>query len=412
VSAAPPRPGLWYLALSSYWFATAFKWTLVLFVLLPARVAELVPAGERASKLGFLFGLGAVMATLGPPVFGYLSDRFSLPGGRRLPYLALGALLTSAALWGMAGAPSYPVLVAYYLLLQFSDDLATGPYSALIPDLVPRERRGVASGWMGSLQALAQIAAGAAGFLVASLPQLFLLTSAVNLAGAAVTLAFVREPRTAPPRREGLLESLLLPWRDPDFRWVWGTRFLVMLGQYLVQTYLQYYLADVVRVFSVFGRVVARQAHQAVGLLVLLISLGGAVAAVPAGRISDRVGRKLPIYVSGVALSLLLVPVLVFPSYQALLVIALLFGLGYGVYAAVDWALASDVLKRPEAHATEMGVWQTSIVIPQILAGSLGRAVDGLNAVAPALGYRAAFVLAAAAFLAGTLLVSRVRGVR
>lgn len=33
----------WFLRLSAYWFATSFKWFLVLLVLLPAKVAEVSP---------------------------------------------------------------------------------------------------------------------------------------------------------------------------------------------------------------------------------------------------------------------------------------------------------------------------------------------------------------------------------
>ena len=407
-----PYTGRWFFVLSVYWFATAFKWTLVLFVLLPARVAELVPAAEKATRLGLLFGVGAAMATVGPPLFGYLSDRFPSRRGRRLPFLAAGAVLTALALLVLAYAPSYGVLVLGYLLLQLSDDLATGPYAALIPDLVPKPHRGAAAGWMGALQASAQIAAGLLGFLVGSLLLLFWTAAILNLTAAGITLRYVKEPQGAKAREEGLFQSLRLAWQNPDFRWVYLTRFFAMLGQYLVQTYLQYYLADVVQAFTLFGRTVAERASQAVGLLVLLISLSGALVAVPAGRISDRLGRKPLLYASGAGLALLLFPVLLFPRFDALLLLALLFGAGYGTYAAVDWALATDVLRRPEAHGTEMGLWQTSIVLPQILAGLAGRGVDALNRAAFPLGYQAAFALAALAFLAGTLLVARVRGAR
>ncbi|WP_293178039.1 MFS transporter [Oceanithermus sp.] len=407
-----PHTTPWYLSLSAYWFATSFKWFLVLLVLLPARVAELVDPAEKAGKLGLLFAVGAVMALVGPPIFGYLSDRFPSRWGRRMPYLGVGALLTAAGLLGMAYAPSYAALFAAYLVLQLADDLATGPYSALIPDLVAREHRGTASGWMGALQVLAQIAAGAVGFLLADLALLFYLTAGLNLAAAAWTLAVIREPRGVPARREGFLESMLAPWSNPDFRWVWATRFLVMFGQYVVQTYLQYYLADVVRVFTLWGRTLVREAFQAVALLGLVISLGAAVSSIPAGRWSDRVGRKLPIYVSGTVMALVLIPLLAWPRFDVLLVVALVFGLGYGAYTAVDWALATDVLRAPEAHATDMGIWQTSIVLPQILAGSLGGMVDAMNRSSPGSGYTALFLLAAAGFLLGTVLVRQVRGVR
>jgi hypothetical protein len=39
-------PGF-FLRLSAYWFATSFKWFLVLLVLLPAKVAELSPRRRR-----------------------------------------------------------------------------------------------------------------------------------------------------------------------------------------------------------------------------------------------------------------------------------------------------------------------------------------------------------------------------
>ncbi|AEB11050.1 MFS transporter [Marinithermus hydrothermalis] len=402
----------WYLSLSAYWFATSFKWFLVLLALLPARVAAVVPEGEKNAKLGLLLAVGAVMALVGPPVMGYLSDRFPTRWGRRLPYLVVGSLVTALALVLMAHAPSYAALFLAFLLLQVGDDLATGPYSALIPDLVPRDRRGAASGWMGALQLVAQVAAGGVGVLAPNPVGLFYLIALVNLLAAAWTAAVIREPVGVPPRREAFVASLLAPWRSPNFRWVWATRFLVMFGQYAVQTYLQFYLADVVRTFAAFGRTLAREAFQAVALLGLLISLGGALSAVPAGRVSDRLGRKAVIYASGGVLALTFAPLLLYPRFDVLIGLSVVFGLAFGAYLAVDWALAADVLPNPKAHATDMGIWQTSIVLPQVLAGSLGGVVDRMNQAEAGSGYAAVFVLAALAFFAGTVLVRQVRGVR
>lgn len=398
----------WYLLLSSYWFATSFKWFAVLLVLLPARVAELVPDSERAARLGFLIGLGAVMAIIGPPVMGYLSDRL----GRRMPFLAAGALVTVAALLLMAYAPSYGVLVLAYILLQIGDDLSTGPYSALIPDLVARSKRGVASGYMGALQVGAQIAAGVMGFAVATLTMQFLIVALVVLLCAALTIANLREVPGLRPRQKNFWQSLLSPWQNPDFRWVWFTRFLVMLGQYSVQSYLQYYLDDVVRSFEAFGRRIASEAFQAVAILGLLISVGAVFSSIPAGRASDRLGRKRLIYFAGAGLAALMLPILLLPRYDVLLVLALAFGVFYGAYAAVDWALVADVLPDPEGHATDMGIWQTSIVLPQVIAGGLGGVLDSLNRQAEGSGYTVLFLLAGLCFILGTILVSRIKNIR
>ncbi|MFZ8813596.1 MAG: MFS transporter [Thermus aquaticus] len=398
-------PGF-FLRLSAYWFATSFKWFLVLLVLLPAKVAELSPPEEKATRLGFLFGLGAVMAILGPPIMGYLSDRL----GRRRPFLLWGSLLTAFALVLLAHAPSYGLLLLAYLLLQVADDLATGPYSALIPDLVPRGERGTASGYMGVLQVSGQILGGVVGFLLALQPQAY-LAALLNLLGAAFSLSLVpdRLPRANP---RPFSSAMAAPLRDRDFLLVYLTRFLVMLGFYLAQTYLQYFLADVVRAFQALGRTLMEEPFQAVALLGLLISLGAALASVPAGRASDRVGRKPLIYLSGAGLGLLMPFILLFPRYDLLLFLALFFGLFYGVYLAVDWALVADVLKDPEAHATDMGLWQTSIVVPQVLAGAFGRPLDLLNAASPGLGYTVLFLLAGLFFLLGAFLVAGIRRAR
>jgi MFS family permease len=398
-------PG-WFLALSAYWFATSLKWFLVLLVLLPAKVAELSPPEEKATRLGFLFGLGAVMAILGPPTMGYLSDRL----GRRRPFLLWGSLLTALALWLLVHAPSYGALLVAYLLLQLADDLATGPYSALIPDLVPRGERGTASGYMGALQVLGQVLGGVVGFLLPLQPQGY-LAALLNLLGAGLSLRLV--PDALPSRREeAFLQAMAAPWRDRDFLLVYLTRFLVMLGFYLAQTYLQYYLADVVRFFGVLGRTLTEEPFQAVALLGLLISLGAALASVPAGRASDRVGRKPLIYLSGAGLGVLMPFLLLLPRYDLLLGLALFFGLFYGVYLAVDWALVSDVLRDPRAHATDMGLWQTSIVVPQVLAGAFGRPLDLLNAREEGLGYLVLFLLAGGFFLLGAFLVAPIRRAR
>ena len=397
----------WFLALSAYWFASSFKWLLVLLVLLPARVSELVPEEVRASRLGLLLALGAVMALVGPPVFGYLSDRAKA----RLPFLAVGAVLTVLGLLALAYAPSYGWLIAAYILLQLADDIATGPYSALIPDLVSEEQRGTASGWMGILQVTGQVLAGLVGFIIPNPVGLFWLAALLNLAAAGLTLAVVREPPRVPTQQD-FWRGLIAPWRSPNFVWVYLTLFLAMFGQYSVQNYLQYYLDDVVRVFTVWGRVITGNVAQATSLLLLMISLGAAAAAIPAGRLSDRIGRKLLIYLSGSSLALTLVPILLFPNFSVFLVVALVFGLGYGTYLAVDWALVSDVLPNKESHGTDMGIWQTSIVIPQMLAGALGGGIDRLNAQDPGSGYTAVFIIAAASFLAGALLVRNIRGVK
>jgi hypothetical protein len=104
-------------------------------------------------------------------------------------------------------------------------------------------------------------------------------------------------------------------------------------------------------------------------------------------------------------------------------VLGILFGIGYGMYYAVDWALACDVLPDCEGAAgKDMGLWHTSFTLPQalapaVLAGVLyyfnhaGHTVIGLT-TGHNLGFRLVFGGAALWFILGTVMVSQIRGVR
>jgi MFS family permease len=96
----------------------------------------------------------------------------------------------------------------------------------------------------------------------------------------------------------------------------------------------------------------------------------------------------------------------------------LVFGLGYGAYQAVDWALASDVLPNADDYAKDMGVWHVSFTLPQVLAVPIGGVLlDSFQRIGrdigqPNLGYTVLFALAFVYFILGTVLVRQVKGVR
>jgi MFS family permease len=105
-----------------------------------------------------------------------------------------------------------------------------------------------------------------------------------------------------------------------------------------------------------------------------------------------------------------LVPFALVPVYGLIAALAPLFGVGYGAYLSGSWAMASDVLPSKEDSAKDMGIWQMSVATPQVLAGAVGAAIDFANRQQAGSGYTLAFLFASGVFLAGCLLVTRVRG--
>ncbi|MCS6777187.1 MAG: MFS transporter [Chloroherpetonaceae bacterium] len=417
----------WYWGISAFWFASSFKWFLIL-QLLPVQVARLVPADQKDLWWGRISGVGAVEAMIGPAVFGYWSDRCRSRWGRRQPFIAAGAALTAIAMFWLAQADRLWMFLIGYLLLQISDDVGTGPYAAIVPDYVPEHRRGHASGILSLLQLLAQVAAAGAGFLLATRPQaIFLLIAVINLVCAAMVIGTLREDRQSVPptvaatpvRAEGWkerwrhgVEAWIAPWRSSDFRWVWLSRFLNALGFYVILNYLVYYLQERVQVFRI-GRLTPGTPFEAAILLALVIALCGALSAAWGGGLADRVGRKRVVLGAGWVMFLTLVPFALVPHYTVIVLLAPLFGLGYGAYLSAAWALAADTLPSREDTGKDMGIWQMSVTAPQVIAGfGVSLLIYAGNQYRAGTGYTLAFLFAACVFLGGALLVRFVRGAR
>ncbi len=420
VMAQTPRSLGWQLGMSAYWFATSMKW-FVMLITLAFVVNELVPGGSEGRSWGFVVLVGGSWAMIGPGLFGYLSDRTRGKWGRWKPYLAIGCAGTCLALMFLANAKSYSVVIVGYLLLQISDDLATGPYSMLIPSLVPEEQRGRASGIMGLMQFSAQLVAGVVSIVIGSIVPIYATVAGVSVACALITLMTVKEePAERVSDRVGFVEGWITPWRDHDFKWAWITRFLNALGFYLVITYLGLYFLNVVKEFTAFGVTFASvsgmttasaAAQKAVIMVALLISTCAAIGTVIAGRAADKIGRKRVIYLCGTAMAIALVPFALFPNFQLIILLAVVFGLGYGAYESSNWALVSDVLPSQDDVAKDMGIWQSSIAAPQVVAGLLGLVVD-IKDVHGVSGFGIVFICAAAAYFVSTFLVRMIRGSR
>ncbi len=400
------------LALAAYWFSTNFLWAAMLTVLLPTEVLRFVPAAQAPADVGLLTAAGAATALIVHPLSGALSDRTASQhalarhiapwlAGRRRPYFLLGNAGLIVALAIMAFATGYPSLVIAFVLLELANNVTLAPYQALIPDLVPEERRGTASGYMGLMSMLGTIfSLGLAAIFVhpGVTTPFYGWLILVIAAGSLVTLLRVPE-RDAPPTHA----PFWVPFRaHADFWLVFATRALVMLAFYTVLAFLELYLKDVL---AVPNYVLATT--EVSGLTVLV----AACVALKAGTLSDRLGRRVLVSAAGLLMGLVAAGFLLAHSFVLALAFGVVFGLGYGAFTSVDWALAVDVLPgKAGSAAKDFGIWSVAITLPQALAPGIGGLVVGhFNAVAPNLGYHIVFAMTLVYALAASLLIWKVR---
>jgi MFS family permease len=185
--------------------------------------------------------------------------------------------------------------------------------------------------------------------------------------------------------------------------WVLVSRFVINTGVYTILPFLLYYLMN--------GYGLAKNdALKQLVVIALLVNIMGLLATFPAGLASDRTSKKNVIYAT---CALCVIGGLGFVFSQSItfaLVAAGIFGLGYGAFSAVDWALVCNVLPEGEP-AKYMGLWSCADTVPQIVAPFLGSAVatwtiSNYNA---SIGYRAVMFTAIVWFVLGTFFIRFVK---
>jgi Na+/melibiose symporter-like transporter len=414
-----------HLAMNVYWFGLAFMWNALHPIVLPALLLGLVPEALKNTYLGGLTFAGLVLAMVVQPLAGGLSDSTLSRWGRRRPWILAGTLLALVFLCGMALAGDFLGLLAAYLLLQLASNSAHGPAQGLIPDLVPEQQRGLASGIKNLFDMLGLVVASlVAGQLMgAGSPALaFVVIGAVLAVSTLVTLLATSEvdatglgesshgrdrslgarPRSA---LRSLADVLSVDFRRyPDYTWLIVSRFLILLGIYAVQGFAQYYVRDVLRVPN---------PAEVTGNLLAAIGLPLTLLVFPAGLLSDRFGRRRLNLVAGA----LIVPgifLLIFArSVPAVLAFGAVIGMGTGIFLSANWALATDLIPEREA-GKYLGLTNLATAGSGAAARLAGPLIDGVNALRPGayLGYPALFLLASASALSGVLLLLRIRSPR
>ncbi len=425
------RPLTWleHLKISAYWFATNFHWGALLLILLPHDM-KILAGTHKAQMLGLVTGFGAVPAIIVPLISGAMSDRCTRPEGRRKPYIATGVAVNIIGLAMMVvSVMTLKSLAAYflsYLVVQIGSNIASGSYMGVIPDVVPKAEHGKASGYMALLSQLGTLfGAIGVGMLIPggmTLIRYGLVAGMLLVFGMTTYFGIKEKPITeAEPFSLGeYLRSLIInPKEHTNFAWVWFTRFLVMTGFYAVMPFVNYYLVDVV---GVAQDKVEGTAPILLGLILIVSSITG----IYGGVVSDRIGRKRVVYLSNALITIVAPMFILCHNMPMALGVGALFGLGYGAYISVDYALGTDVLPSHEHAGKDMAVWHIAMTLPQSVAAPLA----GFLIAAPGykqlpnpvvgedpimhylpLGYSFIFVLCAVCFALGAYLLRNVKGI-
>jgi MFS family permease len=399
------------LVLNAYWVGLSFMWNSLHVIILPAVLLFMVPERLKNTYLGLLTFVGLIIAILVQPVSGALSDRWNSRFGRRRPLIAVGTLFDFVFLIFLGWAGGLIWLAIGYLGLQFSSNIAHGPVQGLLPDQVPEEQLGWASGFKNLMDMAGLVVSS---LLVGSLlkpdvrhPVVVVgLVAVVLAAGALITLLGVREKPNFDPRPQLSLKKTIREAFQVDlmahraFAWLIASRLFFLAGIYGIQTFAQYYVRDVLAVPNPI---------QLTGNLLAAITLALIFFAVLGGWLGDRIGHRRMSALASLIGALGCLALVWARTPATLLAFGSLLGMGIGLFLTANWAMANQL-----APAAEAGKFLGLTNLATAGAGVIGRLegplIDLFNNWWPGLwwGYTGLFLAGAVCLLASAVLLRKI----
>ncbi len=391
------------------YMSTCLLFLAPLLVTLALKVNSLVGIDRAPNSLALVTGIGALLAMVGNPFSGRMSDRTASPLGMRRPWMVAGLAGGSLGVLIVALAPSIPVVLAGWCIAQLFFNALLAAMVAVLPDQVPSVQRGLVSGVLGVCLPIASVCGT---FLVklfaGNLLAMFLAPCAIGglfVLLFAVTLNDRRLVRADKPKwslREFASTFYLNPGKDRDFSWAFASRFMFVLAYAFLATYQAYYL------LHKLGTAKA-DVPQQIFLGTLTQSAVLVAASLLGGKLSDRTGRrKIFVLTASIVYGLALFVVAIASNFSGFLVGMAISGLGFGVYVAVDLALVVDVLHDKRNAAKDLGVFNIAGALPFAIAPTIAPVILVLGGGSYGVLYEVAGLCA----IIGAAAILPVRGVR
>ena len=307
--------------------------------------------------IGVIMTFDNIFGVIFQPTFGKLSDRCHSKLGKRRPFIVYGAPV-SAAIFALipwvALTNSLPATMVCIILFVFSMSLWRAPAVALMPALTPPELRSEGNAIINLMGGVGSVIGMVAGTVVGviyklitqtevninneqstTFPYVFLVGGIVMIIGMLVVRAFVKEPSSKieveaaknqaleekaqadaekAAKKAAKKEQKLSKGERKSLIAMLGGLFFLFCGTNAITTF-----------FALFAAEVLGKSTSEATIMTTLFAVCSAAAAIPAGKMGKKLGRKKTILI-GLVVFMAVFLMYVLTHSMALIWVALIFG--------------------------------------------------------------------------------------
>ena len=398
------------LNLGSFVFGITGVIICLVVVVAPYKILEVMSAESinflgldlgKNGTLGLLLTSGVIVAAITQPIIGSISDRLNLKIGKRLPFILISGIGTSISLITIYFASSFYLLVGSWILIQFFANLGEGPANALLKDHVHESKFGTASGKFNFLRV-----AGALAALIGSLQfmnlydnsdnKMFFFLAIIYLIFLTLVSTFwsfisLKNPDYSNSSQgENKVSKKTSKW---DLAIVLIIFSVTLFSFTSLQSYALFLLSDVLEVENL--------SLMMTGVIIALgLSVGASI--IPAGKLSDKYGRKSVLIYGGLIGCVSCYLLIIFHTPIMVLLLCCGIGLAVGSMFSAIWALTNDVISKDNA-GSQIGLLAIGFLIAGLSARIAGILIDFLNNKVENLGYFSLLAIAGSCFILGPM---------
>jgi MFS family permease len=328
----------------------------MVFPLLPLFLTSVLGAGAYA--VGIVEGAAETTASLLKVVSGLWSDRVR----RRKPFILYGYSISSLVkpLFGFAG--SWPFVVFVRVMERVGKGVRNAPRDAIVAESCDERVRGKAYGFHRAMDGIGSIAGALAAYLLLPLlgyRRIFWYSLLPGIL-AVFFILFVSERGADGSEQRTRREKK----HEPRFRGIpipFSLKLFIAASSVFALGHFGY-------AFMLLRAKNIGLADERAILLYAVFYISYTIFTVPAGMLSDRVGRK-PVLGTGYALFAILATCLIaVSSSTGLLVLFIIYGLLYGMIDGVQRAFVVDMAPGG-ARATALGMFHTAVGLSALPGG-------------------------------------------
>jgi MFS family permease len=368
------NPNVFFLGVVSFFTDVSSE---MIFTLLPLFLANIL--GVAAVTIGFIEGVAESTASLLKIFSGWLSDRL----GKRKSLAFIGYGLSTLAKPFMYIATTWGLVLGVRFADRFGKGVRTAPRDALVADSVSAEQRGKAFGFHRAMDtsgaALGLVAAAAVVFLlqkgtlelIRGTYQWLVLIGIIPAVLALFVFFFVREARkNSSPQNYSECSGK----SSQDTKTGFDNRFKLFLGIMFLFT-----LGNSSDAFLILRAQNLGNCVLYILLMLTLFNIVYATISIPAGILSDKLGRRRIIVLGWLVYALTYLGFAMASASWHIWLLFALYGVYYGLAEGVARAFVADLVPEDRcgtAYGLFHGVVGITLLPASIIAGWLWQAIS------------------------------------